>query len=199
MTGKPGDASGHGRVVGERPLAMRAQDDRGPAYSAAVERSEAAFRHVQDVLGDAPKVIDTAGELAALAVALPPETALVVDGTVRAAVPGQPDDGWVSAVVATMVTMAERPLIPVRDRQGREHDVLVPGLQLGTWVLPSAQAPVTAESHAYGYYDRMIEALLLGKARPRACPPSSPPWSTSWHCSMTTPTARAHSCRPAAP
>jgi hypothetical protein len=111
---------------------MRAQDDRGPGYTAAVERSEAAFGHVRGVLGDAPKVVDTAGELAALTAALPPETALIIDETVRVAGPGQPDDGWVSAVVATMVTMAERPLTPVHDRQGREHDVLVPGLQLGT-------------------------------------------------------------------
>jgi len=156
---KPGDGSVHGRVTGERPLAMRAQDDRGPAYNAAVERSEAAFRHVRDVLGDTPRVVDTAGELAALAAALPPETALDIDETVRTTGPRQPGAGWISAVVATMVTMAERPLTPVRDRQGREHDVLVPGLQLSTWVLPSADAPVPAESRAYGYYNRMIEAL----------------------------------------
>ena len=159
MTQKPGEGSARGQVVGERPLAMRAQDDRGPAYNAAVERSEAAFRHVQDVLGDAPKVVDTAGELAALAAALPPETAVDIEQTTRIAAPGQPGDGWVSAVVATMVMMAEQPLTPVRDRQGREHDVPVPGLQLGRWVLPSADAPVPAESRAYGYYDRMIEAL----------------------------------------
>ncbi len=160
MTQKPGEGSGHGRVVGERPLAMRAQDDRGPAYNAAVERSEAAFRHVRGVLG-APKVVDTAGDLAALAAALPPDTALTIEETVRVAVPGPPGEGWVSAVVATMVTMAERPLTPVRDRQGREHDVLVPGLQLGTWVLPGAGAPVPADSRAYGYYGRMVEALDL--------------------------------------
>ncbi len=47
-----------------RPLAMRSQDDRGPAYAAAVERSEAAFAAVRGVLGDRPRLAGTAGELA---------------------------------------------------------------------------------------------------------------------------------------
>lgn len=85
MSDKPGDGSMRGRVTGGRPLAMRAQDDRGAAYmyTAAVERSEAAFRHVHDLLRDAPKVVGTAGELAALVAALPPQTALNIDETVR--------------------------------------------------------------------------------------------------------------------
>lgn len=110
-------------------------------------------------LGDTRRWSIPPGALAALAAALPPETCLDIEETVRVAGPGQPDDGWVSAVVATIVTMAEQPLTPVRDRQGREHDVFVPGLQLGRWVLPGPDAPVPAESRAYGYYDRMIEAL----------------------------------------
>ncbi len=109
-----------------RPLAMRSQDDRGPAYAAAVERSEAAFAAVHAVLGEAPRLLDTAGELAALAAALPPETPLFIADWPRIAVGERPGDGWVSAVAATMATVVEQPVTPVRDNAGREHDVIAP-------------------------------------------------------------------------
>jgi hypothetical protein len=63
MTSAPDDGGTH-QVTGSRPLAMRSQDDRGLAYTAAVERSEAAFRHVSQALGEGPRLIDDAGQLA---------------------------------------------------------------------------------------------------------------------------------------
>ena len=138
---------------------MPSQDDRGPAYTAAVERSEAAFAAVHTVLGEAPRFLDNAGELAALAAALPPQTPLFIADWPRIAAGERPGDGWVSAVVATIATVVERPLTPVRDNAGREHDVLAPGLELGVWLLPGPDAPVPAKPQACGYYARAIEAL----------------------------------------
>ena len=147
------------REVGDRPLAMRSQDDRGAAYTAAVERSEAAFRDVCAVLGEGPKLADTAGDLAAIVSALPPETGLTLDEAPRIAVGERPGEGLVTAVVATVQMMAERPVTPVRDNAGREYDVIVPALKLGTWLLPGPDAPVPAKTQACGYYARAIEAL----------------------------------------
>ncbi len=65
---------------------MRSQDDRAPAYTAAVERSEAAFAAVRAVLGGPARLLGTAGELAELAVALPPETPMLVARWPRIAV-----------------------------------------------------------------------------------------------------------------
>jgi hypothetical protein len=123
--------------TGGRPLAMQSQGDRGPAYTAAVERSEAAFSHVRRVLGGPARLIDDAGELAALAAALPPETPVRIDDTVRAT---DPEQANVSAVAVTMTTYAQTPLTPVRDEQGRDYDVLYPGIDLGTVLLPDAAA-----------------------------------------------------------
>jgi hypothetical protein len=147
------------REAGDRPLAMRAQDDRGPAYTAAVERSEAAFQDVWAALGETPQLVDTAGDLAAIASALPPETGLTLDDAPRIAAGERPGEGWVTAVVATIQMMVERPVTPVRDNAGREHDVIVPALKLGTWLLAGPDAPVPAKTQACGYYARAIEAL----------------------------------------
>jgi hypothetical protein len=137
MTSTPGDSREPRTVTGGRPLAMRSQDDRGPAYTAAVERSEAAFDRVRQALGGQARLVDDAGQLAELATALPPETPVRLDDVVRVAVPGQ---GNVSAVAATMITFAETPATPVRDNRGVEHDVLLPGVELATLLLPSADA-----------------------------------------------------------
>jgi hypothetical protein len=68
---------------GGRPLAFRAQDDRGAAYAAAVERSEAAFAHVRRALGGRARMVNTGAELAAVAAALPPEVSVLLDGVMR--------------------------------------------------------------------------------------------------------------------
>jgi hypothetical protein len=67
----------------------------------------------------------------------------------------RPGDGWVSAVAATMTICAQRPVTPVRDNVGREHDVVVPALQLGTWLLSDPDAPVPAQSQACECYARL--------------------------------------------
>jgi hypothetical protein len=142
-----------------RPLAMRSQDDRGPAYTAAVERSEATFAAVRAVLGDRPRLAGNAGELAALAAALPPETSLWIADWPRIERGQQPGPGWVEAVGATMATVVERPLMPVRDNAGREHDVMAPAVELGAFLLPGPDAEAPQDTEASGYYARAVEAL----------------------------------------
>ncbi len=149
--------SGHW-AEGRRPLAMRSQDARGPAYTAAVEQSEAAFAAVRGVLGDGV-LVDTAGELADLAGALPPETPVLLADWPRIAAGEQAEDGWVEAVGATLAMVAGPPVTPVRDQAGREHDVISPALQLGVFVLPGPGDGVPGETEACGYYARAIEAL----------------------------------------
>jgi hypothetical protein len=149
--------SGHW-AEGRRPLAMRSQDDRGPAYTAAVEQSEAAFAAVRGVLGDGA-LVDTAAELAAVAEALPPETPVLLAEWPWIAAGEQTGHGWVEAVGATMAMVAGPPVTPVRDQAGREHDVIRPALQLGVFVLPGPDAGIPQETQACGYYARAIEAL----------------------------------------
>jgi hypothetical protein len=146
---------------GPRPLAMRSQDDRGPSYTAAVERSEAAFAAVRTVLGDrgGPRMVDTAGDLAALMGELPPETGVLVADWPRIGRGCRPGPGWCSAVDVTMVTLAERPVTPVRDVAGREHDVMLPAVEVGEFLLPGEDAPAPVDTEASGYYGRAVEAL----------------------------------------
>jgi hypothetical protein len=163
MTSTPADEGEPRTVTGGRPLAMRSQGDRGPAYAAAVERSEAAFAHVRRVLGDQGVVlVDDAAQLAAIAASLPPETPVHVDDVVKVAVPGQ---GHVSAVAVTMTTLAETPATPVRDSRGVEHDVLLPGVQLGTVLLPSADAAPGEPQHwkPWRAWDKMLDTLDYGE------------------------------------
>lgn len=149
--------SGHW-AEGRRPLAMRSQDDRGPAYTAAVEQSEAAFAAVRGVLGDGA-LVDTAGELAAIAGALPPETPVLLADWPQIAAGEQAGDGWVEAVGATIAMVAGPPVTPVRDQAGREYDVVSPALQLGVFVLPGPDAGMPKETQACGWYAWAIEAL----------------------------------------
>jgi hypothetical protein len=145
---------------GGRPLAFRAQDDRGAAYAAAIERSEAAFAHVRRALGGRARMVNTGAELAAVAAALPPEVSVLLDGVMRIPAGVQPGPDWTPAVVASIAVLAERPETPVRDHCGREHDVLVPAVELSSWLLPPGpETPVPEQGQAFGLYDRMIEAL----------------------------------------
>jgi len=162
MSDSKPDSAGNEREneweTGRWPLAVPSQDDRGPAYTAAVERTEAAFRHAREAIGDGV-VIDTAGELARLAAALPPEMSVLVDDVVRVAGDSQGDD-LRSAVVARIATLAERPETPVRDHRGAEHHVLVPGLELGTVLLPGGD-PATAggETRPWRAWDKMLDSV----------------------------------------
>jgi hypothetical protein len=151
-----GDLPGEAR----RPLAMRAADDRGPAYTAAVERSEAAFARVRGALGGHACMVNTAAELAAVAAALPPEVSVLLDGVMRIPAGARPGADWTPAVVVSIATLAEQPVTPVRDHHGREHDVLVPAVELSSWLLPPGpDTPVPPEGQPFGPYDRAIEAL----------------------------------------
>ncbi len=134
MSDLTGGQEGASLSEGERLLAIRSQDDRGPAYTAAVERSEAAFAAVRAVLGDRPRLVGNAGELAELAAALPPETSLWLDGAPRIGAGQRPGPDWVEAIGATVATVVERPVTPVCDNAGREHDVMVPGVQFGVFL-----------------------------------------------------------------
>ena len=137
---------------------MPSQDDRGPAYTAAVDRSEAAFRHAREALGDGV-VIGTAGELARLAAALPPEMGVLIDDVVRVATGGQ-GEPLRSAVVARVATLAERPETPVRDSRGAEHHVLVPGVELGTVLLPGGDpAAAAGETRPWRTWDKMLDSV----------------------------------------
>lgn len=162
MTSTPAGDSEPRTETGRRPLAMASQGDRGPAYTAAVERSGAAFDHVRRVLGGPVRLIDDAGELAALAAGLPPETPVSIGDAVRAAVPGQAN---VSAVAVTVTTYAGTPQTPVRDERGREYDVLYPGIELGTVLLPDSGAdpgdPGTWKP--WRAWDRMADAQDRGE------------------------------------
>jgi hypothetical protein len=149
--------------TGRRPLAMASQGDRGPAYTAAVERSGAAFDHVRRVLGGPVRLIGDAGELAALAAGLLPETPVSIGDVVQVAVPGQAS---VPAVAVTVTTYAGTPQTPVRDERGREYDVLYPGIELGTVLLPGPDAdpgdPGTWKP--WRAWDRMADAQDRGEA-----------------------------------
>lgn len=163
MTSTPADDGEPCAETGRRPLAMASQGDRGPAYTAAVERSGAAFDHVRRVLGGPVRLVDDAGELAAIAAALLPETPVSVGDIVRVAVPGQAN---VSAVAVTVTTYAGTPAMPVRDERGREYDVLYPGIELGTVLLPGSGAepgdPGTWQP--WRTWDRMADAQDRGEA-----------------------------------
>ena len=163
MTSTPADDGEPCAETGRRPLAMASQGDRGPAYTAAVERSGAAFDHVRRVLGGPVRLVGDAGELAALAAALLPETPVSVGDIVRVAVPGQAN---VSAVAVTVTTYAGTPAMPVRDERGREYDVLYPGIELGTVLLPGSGAePGDPGSwQPWRTWDRMADAQDRGEA-----------------------------------
>ena len=154
---QPGN-TGNERETGRWPLAVPSQDDRGPAYTSAIDRSEAAFRHAREALGDGV-VIDTAGELARLAAALPPEMGVLIDDVVRVAGDGQ-GEALQSAVMARIATLAERPETPVRDRRGAEHHVLVPGVELGTVLLPGGDpAAAAAGTRPWRIWDKMLDSV----------------------------------------
>jgi hypothetical protein len=147
---------------GNRPLAMRSADDRGPAYTAAVERSEAAFDHVRQALGGGPATAaNTAAELATMAAALPPETGITIDPVTHVPAGADPGEDWRCSTVATIASFAARPQVPVRDDRGREHDVIVPGVELTTWLLPPARRSPNPGTGAtpMARYDRFLEAL----------------------------------------
>jgi hypothetical protein len=131
---------------------------------AVTQTLQAAFAAVHAALGDRPKLLDNAG---ALVSALPPETPLFLDDPARIALSERPGDGWVSAVAATMTICAQRPVTPVRDNVGREHNVVAPELQLGTWLLPDPDAPVPApaQSQAREYYARLLSVHDGGDRR----------------------------------
>lgn len=142
-----------------RPLAMRSQDDRGLAYTAAVERSEAAIAHVRQAVGDG-RAVNTAAELATVAAALPPEASILLDPVMRIPEEATPGRDWTPSVVARIAMLAEQPATPVRDQRGREHDVLVAGVELSAWLQPPGPGlPGPAQGRALGPYDRVIEAI----------------------------------------
>jgi len=148
---------------GQRPMAMPSQDSRGPSYDAAVERAEAAFAAVREVLADRP-ILDSVGDLAQLVNQLPPEVALLVDDQVRTD-RDTPAAGEqiVFAVVAEMAMVTVPPITPVRDHHGQEHDVIEPALQLGVRVLPTPDSPAPRQTGAYYLHDRAEEALEDGE------------------------------------
>lgn len=147
----------------QRPLAMPSQDSRGPSYDAAVERAEAAFTAVREVLADRP-ILDNVGDLAEIVNQLPPEVALLVDDQVRTDrdAPAK-GDKVVFAVVAEMAMVTQAPLTSVRDHHGQEHDVIEPALQLGVRVLTTPQTLAPQETGAYYLHDRAEEALEDGE------------------------------------
>ena len=155
------NSDGFRRETGPRPLVMRSQDDRGPACQAAVERSEAAQREVSKVLGDNGVLIGDAGQLAAVAAALPPETAVFTDTRIWICGDGEPGDGkeWVTAVAAMPSVSARPPATPVRDSHGTGHDVMQPALLLGTVLLPGPGAPLIQSDRAWGTWDTLMRAL----------------------------------------
>jgi hypothetical protein len=148
---------------GQRPMAMPSQDSRGPSYDAAVERAEAAFAAVREVLADRP-ILDSVGDLAQLVNQLPPEVALLVDDQVRTD-RDTPAAGkqTVFAVVAEMAMVTLPPVTPVRDQHGQEHDVIEPALQLGVRVLATPDTPAPRQTRAYYLHDRAEEALEDGE------------------------------------
>jgi hypothetical protein len=146
-----------------RPLAFPSTDARGPSYDAAVERTQAAYAAVRPVLADRP-ILDTVGDLAALVAKLPPEVPLTLDDQVTIdARLSSAGDNPVFAVVASMATLASRPLLPVRDNTGHEFDVLEPALELGTQVLPSADTAAAVDTRPYYLPARIDDALDRGE------------------------------------
>jgi hypothetical protein len=60
--------------------------------------------------------------------------------------------------------MAETPETPVRDRHGREHDILVPALELGIRYLPAPGEPSGGSTVPVHPCDRILEAKSSGEA-----------------------------------
>ena len=147
-------------LVQPRPIAMASQDDRGPEYAAAVARSQAAFDHAREILGQEPRQLDVVGDLAALIAGLPADMPLRTDVAKIVGADATPDH-WVTTTVATIVPVLDLGDPPARDHAGREYAVLLPALDLAEWITPDGDASA-GEPHAYLPYDRLVEAFEHG-------------------------------------
>jgi hypothetical protein len=137
----------------------------GPAYDAAVDRSQAAFADVRRVLSGRP-VLETVGDLAALLALLPPDLPLWLDELVRTDRDNPASgDNAVDVVVAEIIPLTSRPSALLSRGDGQDLHELVPALQLGRRVLPSSSAATVAPENTRPYYlyDRADEALEEGE------------------------------------
>lgn len=137
----------------------------GPAYDAAVERSQAAFADIRQVLAGKP-VLETVGDLAALLALLPADLPLWLDDQVRTDRDHPAFRGDVAhVVVAEVIALASPPSALLSRGDGQDFHELIPALQLGTQVLPSSSVAVAASEHTQPYYlhDRAEAALEDGE------------------------------------
>jgi hypothetical protein len=137
----------------------------GPAYDAAVERSQAAFADIRQVLAGKP-VLETVGDLAALLALLPADLPLWLDDQVRTDRDNPASGGDVAhVVVAEVIALASPPSALLSHGDGQDFHELVPALQLGTRVLPSSSVAAAAPEHTRPYYlhDRAEAALEDGE------------------------------------
>jgi hypothetical protein len=132
------------------------QGQRGADYDAAMELAAAVTRRLDGALSaaimEAPPVITTTGELAALLAQLDPGTPFTLQETIQAQGDWDaPGGDWVRSVIADHGVLPVPAVPPVLDDAGREYAVLLPALILGLrWRLahltpePGMQTPVHA-------------------------------------------------------
>lgn len=96
-----------------------------------------------------------------MAAALPAATPILIDPVSHLPDGAEPGTGWSPSVVATITALARQPAGTGGDRQHREQDVLMPGVELSTWVLPPGQdIPDPGDrGRACGPYQRFLETL----------------------------------------